>query len=593
MFFTLILKWVADFYKKIYMDFFFLLLILFGFYVFVVYNWMEQSLIYEPLQRSEMVTYYSPPRTFGDPYENAVILFLYTVYRPYFFGPPAEVFWHLFLSTVPLVTPSFGEELEISKPPFLLLNSAVFFADFLYFFFKVFFLILFIMLSVAFFTLLERKVLASMQRRRGPNVVGIFGLAQPVADGLKLLSKETIFPLSSNFFIFILAPFLIFSLSLLSWAVLPFAYGLVAIDLNLSVLFIFLLSTISAYSLIISGWASNSKYAFLGGLRSAAQLISYEIVMLISLLPIFLDAGSLNLSDIISNQKTIFNCFTYFFSFVLCFIAMLAETNRVPFDLPEAESELVSGYNVEYSAVSFVFFFLAEYANIIAMSFLIVCIFFGGDSSFFGFFEASFFWFYLKLFFFLYFFIWIRATLPRLRFDQLMFFCWKVLMPIALANFFFFVFIFLCILPFCNFPFLKMILFYLKMLHLWLFMHFWFLWFLKLNYGFLPFVWPFLHIFGKKWIVPFINWLNSWLIKWRKKKFTRNEDAAYLAIWAKFVDEEDFIFLCLYFEDFKLIYDVADDLDLETFYTLIEIKKAAFLDEILWEAYLSELKAKA
>ena len=173
----------------------------------------------------------------------------------------------------------------------------------------------------------------------------------------------------------------------------------------MSVFFIFILSTISVYSLIISGWASNSKYALLGGIRSAAQLISYEIVMFITLLPIFMSVSSLNLTDIIEAQSRIIFFWVFFPSFVICFITLLAETNRVPFDLPEAESELVSGYNVEYSAVSFVFFFLAEYANIILMSFLIVCIFFGGDSCFFGFFSASFLWFFLKLFFFLFFFI--------------------------------------------------------------------------------------------------------------------------------------------------------------------------------------------
>lgn len=296
------------------------------------------------------------------------------------------------------------------------------------------------MLSVAFFTLFERKVLASIQRRRGPNTVGIFGLFQPIADGIKLLIKETIVPFSANEFIFLIAPSVTFLLALFAWSVIPFNYNVILADINFSVFFIFVVSTLGVYSIIMSGWASNSKYAFLGALRSSAQLISYEIFMLLTILPVFLDAGSLNFIKIVYSQEFCFNFFIFLPLFFLCFIALLAETNRVPFDLPEAESELVSGYNVEYSAVGFVFFFLAEYSNIIVMSCFITILFFGGWLPIFSFldFLPSFFWFSFKVLFFIFVFVWVRSTLPRFRYDMLMSYCWKIFMPLAFTLFLFY-----------------------------------------------------------------------------------------------------------------------------------------------------------
>lgn len=213
------------------------------------------------------------------------------------------------------------------------------------------------MLSVAFFTLFERKLLASMQRRRGPNMIGFYGLLQAIADGFKLLSKESVIPFSSNIYFFLLSPSITFILALFSWAVIPFYDFIIICDLNLSVFYIFFLSSVSVYSLIMSGWSSNSKYAFLGSLRSSAQLISYEIVMLLTILPVFMKAESINLVTIVISQTYNFNLFLFFPCFILCFITLLAETNRVPFDLPEAESELVSGYMLNILLWALFFFF--------------------------------------------------------------------------------------------------------------------------------------------------------------------------------------------------------------------------------------------
>lgn len=294
---------------------------------------------------------------------------------------------------------------------------------------------------VALFTLLERKLLAGVQRRRGPNVVGIFGLLQPFADAIKLIIKETIIPGLSNLVLFIIAPVLSFTVSLLSWSVLPLSYGVVLSDINLGLMFIFSISSLGVYGIIISGWSSNNKYAFLGSLRSAAQFVSYEVSIGIIVMTVLLCVGSLNFSEIVIFQTDIWFVFPLVASFFMFFISALAETNRVPFDLPEAESELVSGYNVEYAATTFVLFFLAEYSNILIMSVLIVLFFFGGWlpilNIYFLYYIPLWLWFSLKIILIIFLFILIRGTLPRYRYDQLMFIGWKVLLPISLSFLFF------------------------------------------------------------------------------------------------------------------------------------------------------------
>jgi len=280
-----------------------------------------------------------------------------------------------------------------------------------------------------------------MQRRLGPNKIGIFGLLQPFADAVKLIFKETIIPGLSNLVLFVLAPIFTFTLSWLSWSVIPLAYGVVLSDINLGLLFLFSISSLGVYGIIISGWSSNNKYAFLGSLRSAAQFVSYEVSIGISIMPVLICVGSLNLSSIVIFQDKLWFFLPLWPSLVLFFIAALAETNRVPFDLPEAESELVSGYNVEYAATTFVLFFLAEYSNILIMSSLITIFFFGGwlplfNFSFF-FLIPGWFWISLKVCFVVFFFILIRATVPRYRYDQLMNIGWKVLLPVSLSYLFF------------------------------------------------------------------------------------------------------------------------------------------------------------
>lgn len=297
-------------------------------------------------------------------------------------------------------------------------------------------IILPIVLIVAFFTVFERKILAGIQRRRGPNVVGLYGLLQAFADAFKLLSKETIIPSLANNLLFIFAPIFIFLMSMLSWGILPINFKYVIADIDIGLLFLFANSSFGVYGLILSGWASNSKYAFLGSLRSAAQLISYEISMLIIIMPVLAATSSLNMTHIVLCQKYLFYWLPFFPCFFF-FICALAETNRIPFDLPEAESELVSGYNVEYSAIGFVFFFLAEYANITLMSSIIIILFLGGwtpwlSISFFKF-IPFWFWFPYKLVLIMYIFIWIRGSLPRYRYDQLMILGWKVILPTTLA----------------------------------------------------------------------------------------------------------------------------------------------------------------
>ena len=293
------------------------------------------------------------------------------------------------------------------------------------------------LIAVAYFTLAERKVIASIQRRRGPNVVGIWGLLQPLADGLKLLIKESIFPSNANVIIFILAPVITFLLSLLGWAVIPFGETAVLSDLNIGLLYIFAVSSLGVYGIITSGWSSNSKYAFLGALRSAAQMVSYEVSIGLIIISVLLCAGSLNLSKIVLAQESVWYIIPLFPVFILFFVSALAETNRAPFDLPEAEAELVAGYNVEYSAMGFALFFLGEYANILMMCALCSILFLGGWLAPFSFIPFTLIpgpiWFGIKVSFMAFAFIWIRAAYPRYRYDQLMRLGWKVFLPLSLA----------------------------------------------------------------------------------------------------------------------------------------------------------------
>lgn len=289
-----------------------------------------------------------------------------------------------------------------------------------------------VLIAVAFFTVAERKILGSIQRRRGPNVVGVFGLFQALADGLKLFLKETILPSSANKFLFVLAPILTFFLSMLGWAVMPLISNTVFIDLNLGIIYLLTISSLGVYGIIISGWASNSKYAFLGSLRSAAQIISYEVSIGFIVVCIIICSGSINLSDIVFAQRSVWFCFPLIPLSLLFFISCLAETNRHPFDLPEAEAELVSGYNVEYSGMGFALFFLGEYSNIILMSCLTTLFFFGGWLFPIVIFEGSF-CFAFKSFFFMGLFIWARAAYPRYRYDQLIRLGWKVFLPFSIS----------------------------------------------------------------------------------------------------------------------------------------------------------------
>jgi len=279
--------------------------------------------------------------------------------------------------------------------------------------------------------------MGSIQRRRGPNVIGFLGLLQPLADGLKLFVKETIFPSNSNLYIFILAPILTFILSLIGWAVIPLSETVVVSDLNLGVLYLFAISSLSVYGIVMAGWSSNSKYPFLGSLRSAAQMISYEVSIGFIIVNICICSGSFNLSTIVLSQSDVWFIIPLFPMFVLFYISMLAETNRHPFDLPEAEAELVSGYNVEYSSMTFALFFLGEYANMLLMSAFSSILFLGGwlpvvNILPFSLFPGSF-WLSLKILFGVTFFILTRAALPRYRYDQLMHIGWKSFLPISLG----------------------------------------------------------------------------------------------------------------------------------------------------------------
>ena len=319
-----------------------------------------------------------------------------------------------------------------------------------------------VLLTVAVLTLLERKVLSWMQDRMGPMEVGPYGILQPVADGLKLFFKEDIIPAGANKIMFSMAPILSLVPALIGFAVIPYGPDwtveiggiqvkpFVISDINIGVLYILAFASIGAYGIILGGWSSNSKYSLLGGLRSAAQLISYELNVGLSIVGVLLLAGSLSLVKITEAQAGGFwNWYAFtplpfpqFVAFVIFLISSVAETNRVPFDLPEAESELVAGFFTEYSGMRFAFFFLAEYANMILVSCMATVLFFGGwhapleilqgpESLFW---LTGIFWFSAKVYFFLFLFFWLRATLPRLRYDQLMRFGWKVLLPIALGN---------------------------------------------------------------------------------------------------------------------------------------------------------------
>ena len=281
-----------------------------------------------------------------------------------------------------------------------------------------------LLVGVAYFTLGERKLIASIQRRRGPNVIGYIGVLQPLADGLKLFAKESIFPSHANTLLFVLAPLWTFFLSLVVWAVVPFREGAVLCDIDLGILYLFAVSSLGVYGILTSGWASNSKYAFLGALRSAAQIVSYEVSLGFVLAALILSLGTFNLSQIVYAQQEVWLALPHLPLLGIFAVSALAETNRHPFDLPEAEAELVSGYNVEYSAIGFALFFLGEYANMLLMCALISLLFLGG-------------WLYIglgvKICLWVIFFIWIRAALPRYRYDQLMRLGWKVFLPLSLG----------------------------------------------------------------------------------------------------------------------------------------------------------------
>jgi NADH-quinone oxidoreductase subunit H len=300
---------------------------------------------------------------------------------------------------------------------------------------KLLILIVLILISVAYFTLAERKILAVIQRRRGPNAVGVYGLLQPLSDGFKLLIKEIIIPSNSNKIIFIFSPLLTFFISLTCWALIPFDKYAIISELNLGLLYILGISSIGVYGIIMSGWSSNSKYAFLGALRSTAQMISYEVSLGFTVLTVAICCESFNINEIVSFQKNIWFIVPFFPLFLIFFITGLAETNRHPFDLPEAEAELVSGYNVEYSAITFALFSLAEYSNMLIMSSLNIVLFFGGwlpPFEFLSFLPGSF-WFGVKICIFVILYVVMRAILPRYRYDQLMFLGWKIFLPLSIG----------------------------------------------------------------------------------------------------------------------------------------------------------------
>lgn len=303
---------------------------------------------------------------------------------------------------------------------------------------KILMLVVPLILCVAYLTYAERKVIAAMQLRKGPNVVGPFGLLQPIADALKLIFKEPVLPSGANIFLFLLAPILTFSLAMIGWAVIPVSEDFLIADINVGVLYLLAISSLGVYGVIIAGWASNSKYAFLGAIRSAAQMVSYEVAIGFAVICVLLYTQTLNLRAIIEAHKhmPLYMELLLLPMFVVFFVSILAETNRHPFDLPEAEAELVAGYNVEYSSIPFALFFLGEYANMILMSSIAAILFMGGwlppfNLEFLNF-IPGFIWFVLKVSFILFLFIWVRAAFPRYRYDQLMRLGWKVFLPLTL-----------------------------------------------------------------------------------------------------------------------------------------------------------------
>jgi len=296
-----------------------------------------------------------------------------------------------------------------------------------------------VLIGVAYLTYWERKILGAMQLRQGPTTVGPFGLLQPFADGLKLMMKETVVPTGADRFVYYLAPFLTFVFALAAWAVVPFSEKLVIANINVGVLYLFAISSLGVYGIILAGWAPNSRYAFLGGLRSAAQMVSYEVSIGLVIVCVLLCTGTLNLQQLVEVPRPIWMWILLFPMLVVFFISALAETNRAPFDLPEGESEIVGGYNVEYGAFTFALFFLGEYANMILLSATTTILFLGGWLPPFGMNFEPFtwlpgpIWFALKIAACLFCFVWSRATLPRFRYDQLMRLGWKIFLPFSLG----------------------------------------------------------------------------------------------------------------------------------------------------------------
>ena len=295
-----------------------------------------------------------------------------------------------------------------------------------------------LLLTVAYLTWIERKIIGDLQVRYGPSRVGRFGLLQPIADGLKLLFKEDIVPANADRLIFTLAPTMSIIPALIVFAVIPFGPHFVITDINVGILYVLAVTSLGVYGIVLAGWASNSKYSLLGGLRSAAQMVSYELSLGLSVLGVVMLTGSLSLVDIVESQSGTWfgllprwNIFPQSLGFCIFLISSNAELNRAPFDLPEAETELVAGFHTEYSSIKFAMFFMAEYANMIAASAMATTLFLGGWQ---GPLLPPVVWFLLKVCAFIFLFIWLRATLPRFRYDQLMYFGWKILLPLSLIN---------------------------------------------------------------------------------------------------------------------------------------------------------------